>query len=113
MTNSKLLRSIFHYAFLLLHPTTRNKERSTGPNEPIEIRDLGHGRRYAYTITIMSYNMDDKASNESINGSDRSPEVLTTISSDRTTSTGGVKRFASAAMEKALRRSNAYTKRVK
>ena len=111
MANSKLLRSIFHYAFLLLHPTTRNKERSTGPNEPIEIRDLGHGRRYAYTITIMSYNMDDKASNENINESDRSPEVLTTISSGRTTSTG-VKRFASVAMEKALRRSNAYTKRV-
>lgn len=43
--------------------------------------------------------MDDEARSGSVNESDSRPEVQTIAASSRTTSTGGVERFASVSME--------------
>jgi len=44
----------------------------------------------------MAPDMDDEKINGSVNESDRRPDVQTTAVSGRTTSTGGVERFANA-----------------
>lgn len=53
--------------------------------------------------------MDDEASNKG----DGCPEVQTTAGSGQTTSASGVERYASLAMEKAVRGSVAHAERIK
>lgn len=57
----------------------------------------------------MSSDKDNEASNES----DGSPEVQITAVRGQATSAGGVERFASAAIDKAVRRSVAHAERIK
>ena len=111
MTNSKLLYCILFSYYGTPSPVTRIGRQD--PMIPQELGGLGHGRRCACTITSTSCENDDETSNRSVNESNECPEGLATVASGRTTTTGGVERFASAAMKNTVWRSNAHEERVK
>lgn len=62
----------------------------------------------ARTIASMSFDKVSEASNGNANAGDKRPDAKATTASRQATITGGVERFASATIEKAIQRYTLY-----